>query len=131
MKIKNFLMDRYSREVRCRISHYDIEYEIDAIKEIFKSTQKITFTFSGEGELQILEGGLERRLVVDALRLFNKETGEEIPTQWKAIPFEDTYIIQEGLEGIGAQVIEITLNDPLRRKMELPALRHGPQQQRP
>jgi len=119
MKINEFLRKSYLKDYIFDIAHYDINYLIDASKNIFTSTQKITFKCKGCKDIKKIEGGIQGHLNVDSVELFLKESKQKISFQWKIQEFEGPYIQREGLEGVYSKLVDLHLNESVNLEQEM------------
>ncbi|NHJ48284.1 MAG: M1 family metallopeptidase [Asgard group archaeon] len=117
VNIGEYLRSSFEKELLFEILHYDISYKIDASNYLFTSNQKITFKC--KKNVNIIEGVLEERLIVDFIEIRNKKTHKKILFQWEIRNFEEPYVRDDGLEGISGKVIVIELEKPLKAEQEI------------
>ncbi|NHK32729.1 MAG: M1 family metallopeptidase [Asgard group archaeon] len=117
VNIGEYLNESFKKEFQYEILHYDISYKIDASNYLFTSNQKITF--ENKKNVNIIEGVLEERLIVDFIKIRDKKTHKKILFQWEIRKFEEPYVRDDGLVGIYGKVIVIELEKPLKAGQEI------------
>jgi hypothetical protein len=119
MKIKDYLSKVYGRRDNFQILFYDINYEIDPDKWIFRSNQKITMKYQSNEPFESIEGILEGHLVIDSISIKEKKNNRTVENSWEKINFEDNYGRRPNLEGICLQLIIIKLQETVEAEMEI------------